>query len=189
MKTIQLLLSSAFLLFCHPAFAATTGWVTGKIVESETGLLLPNTEIVFENSMDKIVLATNENGIYYGNHLPTGRYNVTVMHNQKAFTMKNVRVYDGYAVEVDFPVSNNKHLPQTVEVTKTEKIVSSISPTDVMLGHNNTNQPTRTITEALSQQPGMDVRGGKLYVKGSSEVRFFIDGTPLMGQPSLQRYW
>lgn len=189
MKTLQLLLSGALLFFCQTSFAATTGRVTGKIIESESRRLLPNTEIVFENSMDKVVLVTNENGIYYGDHLPTGKYNVTVVYNQKTFVMKNVRVYDGYAVEVDFQVSNNKHLPQTVEVGKTEKIVSSISPTDVMLGHNNTNQPTRTITEALSQQPGMDVRGGKLYVKGSSEVRFFIDGTPLMGEPSLQRYW
>jgi hypothetical protein len=189
MKTTSLLLSGLFILCTTTLQAATTGQVTGKIFEEETKNVLSYTEIVFENSMDKIVLKSNENGIYYGDHLPTGKYNVTVGYNGRSFVMKNVRVYDGYATEIDFSVSINNALPEVVFVEQQAKLTSSISPTDVMLGHNNTNQPTRSVTEALSQQPGMDVREGKLYVKGSSEVRFFIDGTPLMGQPTFQRYW
>lgn len=189
MKTLFALLFSLTLLHPQMLFAGTTGQVTGKVTVSETQMLLVNTEIVFENSMYKVVFKTNESGIYYGDHLPTGTYNISVLHNNRTFVMKKVRVYDGYATEVDFTVSNNNTLPEIVTVEQKVKIISSISPTDVMLGHNANNQPTRSVTEALSQQPGMDVRDGKLYVKGSSEVRFFIDGTPVMGQPSFQRYW
>lgn len=189
MKTTSLLLSGLFILSAALLQAATTGQVTGKIFETETKNVLSNIEIVFENSMDKIVLKSNENGIYYGDHLPTGKYNIKVVFNGRSFVMKNVRVYDGYASEIDFPVSKSNTLPEVVLVEQQQKLTSSISPTDVMLGHNSTNQPIRSVTEALSQQPGMDVREGKLYVKGSSEVRFFIDGTPLMGQPTFQRYW
>ncbi|MCW5907110.1 MAG: hypothetical protein KIS94_04570 [Chitinophagales bacterium] len=169
--------------------AATTGRVTGKIVDTETNLLVPDIEIVFENSMDRVILTTGTNGIYYGNHLPTGKYTVTVAYNNRTFVMKNVRIYDGYASEVNFKVSSNNFLSEVVTVAKEEKIISSISPTDVMMGDNRDLQPTRSLTEVLGNQAGMDVRDGKLYVKGSSEVRFFIDGTPLMGNPTFQRNW
>jgi hypothetical protein len=189
MKTLFTLLSILLLTIPNYTSAATTGRVTGRIIELETQLPVGNMEVVFENSMDKIVLLTNENGFYYGDHLPTGKYNVTIKYNNRTFIMKNVRVYDGYAYEIDFSVSNNNMLPQVVYVEQKAKVISSISPTDIMLGNNENNQPTRSITEVLSQQPGMDVRDGKLYVKGSSMVRFFIDGTPVMGQPTFQRYW
>lgn len=187
--TTTLLLAALFFSLVCTVKAATTGQVTGKIILAETQVFLPNTEITFENSMDKAVVTTAENGIYYADHLPTGKYTVTVRYNNRTFIMKNVRVYDGYATEVNFTVSNSETLSSTVFVEKQEKLISSISPTDVMLGNSENNQPTRSLNEALSSQPGVDMRDGKVYVKGSSEVRFFIDGTPVMGQPTIQRGW
>ena len=189
MKTYTYLLAALLLSVTTGLKAATTGQVTGKILLLQTGDFLANTEITFENSMDKAVVSTAENGIYYADHLPTGKYTVTVRYNNRTFIMKNVRVYDGYATEVNFTVSNSETLSSTVFVEKQEKLISSISPTDVMLGNSENNQPTRSLNEALSNQPGVDMRDGKVYVKGSSEVRFFIDGTPVMGQPTIQRGW
>lgn len=189
MKTIASLAFFILLFSVETLKAATTGRVTGKVVDIETNLLVPNIQIIFENSMDRIVLTTGANGIYYGNHLPTGKYTVTVAYNNRTFVMKNVRVYDGYATEVDIKVNSNNSLPEVVTIEKEEKIISCISPTDIMIGDDNNLQPTRTLNEVFSNQPGMDVRNGKLYVKGSSEVRFFIDGTPLIGNPVFQRNW
>lgn len=190
MKAIAVLFSALVLTATTTLLkAASTGQVTGKIIVAETQQLLGSTEIIFENSMDKQVLKSDPNGIYYGDHLPTGKYTVTVIFNNRTFVMKNVRVYDGYATEVNFTVSTSEKLSEIVFVEKQEKLISSISPTDIMLGNSDNNQPTRSLNEALSSQPGVDVRDGRIYVKGSSDIRFFIDGTPIMGQPTIQRGW
>ena len=103
--------------------------------------------------------------------------------------MKLVRVYDSYSSQVDMEVSNNNSLPLIVEVENKEPIISAVTSTDIKLANNSFNQRTQSLGEALSMQPGIEVIDGKLYVKGSDQVRFFIDGTPVMGQPIMGRVW
>ncbi|MFN8286463.1 MAG: hypothetical protein U0V74_06915 [Chitinophagales bacterium] len=180
--TISLLL----LVVCFKASAISTGQLVGKILVKETKLPLALTEIVFENSMDRIVVSANEYGIYYADHLPTGRYNMTVVYNNRNFTMKNVRVYDSYTMELNFVVSNDSLLPKDVEVFDTDTKLSSVESHDIKLA-NTGRQPTRTLSEALGSQPGVDIRNGKMYVKGSDQVKFFIDGSPTLAPATIMR--
>lgn len=179
------------LLIASPLFSAASsmGEILGKVTIKETKAPLANAVITFENSMGKTVVTANEYGQYYGTHIPTGRYEMSVTYNNHTFVMKSVRIYDGYATEANFAVSNNDSLPAIVEIPRTDALFSGSAPTGITLSNNNNQQPTRSLNEALSMQPGMDVRDGKLFVKGSGEVKFFIDGCPVIGQPALQRVW
>ena len=174
-------LLTLFICFAFSAKAVSTGEIIGRITDKETGKGASNVEVVFENKMDKVVVTTNENGYYYAGHLPTGKYEIRIQYNQRTFIVNKVVVYDGYSAEVNLAVSSNNSLPQKVEITYDEYKLSSISNTNRRLTNNDFNQPTQSLGDMMSQQSGVDVRDGKMYVKGSDQVRFFIDGTPVMG--------
>lgn len=176
-------------LFTTNTFAVSDGNLLGRITVKETKQPLAFAEITLESSMDKVVVTANEYGLYYANHIPTGKYKMTVVFNNRTFVMKNVRVYDGYTIEANMALSNDTALAAVVEVPFTESQVSSVQSTDITLRSNGNKQATKPLSEALSAQPGIDIRDGRLFVKGSDQVKVFIDGTPVMGQPRLDRIW
>lgn len=171
------------------AAAASAGQVLGVVFDKVTGKAAANAQITFENSMDKITVQANEYGHYYADHMPTGRYEMRVAHAGKTFVLKRINVYDGYTTEVNFPVSSEPGLPAVVEVVLNQNRLSSVENNNVNLSNSDNKQPTRQLSEALSMQPGVDVRDGKVMVKGSDQVKFFIDGTPVLGQPRIDRIW
>jgi hypothetical protein len=103
--------------------------------------------------------------------------------------MNKVRVYDSYSSEINFTVSNNGSLPVYVELERKEPLLNALQPNDVKLANGSFNQATQSLADVLSLQPGVDVRNGKLYIKGSDQVRFFIDGTPVMAPAVIDRIW
>lgn len=183
------LLLSLLLFSWSGAHAVSTGQVVGQVIEKETHKPVAFAEIIFENRYDKIIISANEYGFFYGNHLPTGKYQIRVQYNNRSFVMNDVRVYDSYATEVNLLVSNNAELPAMVTLERSEPVISSVNSTGIRLANNSFNQPTQSLSDVLGNQPGVDVRNGKIYIKGSDQVRFFIDGTPVIGQPTVQREW
>ena len=184
------ILPAIFITAAFTAKAVSMGEVIGQVLEKETNKPVAFAEVIFENNMDKIVVRANEYGYYYGGHIPTGRYQMRVVFNNRTFVINKVRVYDSYSSEVNFIVSANENLPSTVEVIKTESLVSAIQSTDIRVVNNSSScQATQNLAEVLLSQPGVDMRNGKLYIKGSDQVRYFIDGTPVMAPPALDRIW
>lgn len=171
------------------ARAVSTGHVLGQVTEKETGKPVAFAHIIFENRMDKIEVQANEYGYYYVSHLPTGKYEMRLPFNNRTFVINHVRVFDSYSNQVDVTVSNDSLLPDVVELESKEPMISSVASTDIILNNSNFHQPTRTLGEALGMQPGMDIVNGRLYVKGSDQVRFFIDGTPVMGNAVVGKIW
>lgn len=170
--------------------AATMGQIVGRVIDEATNQPVAHATIIFENSMDRIEVLANENAWFYADHVPTGRYSMTIIYAGHNFVMKKVRVYDSYASELDFYVSSAANLPDVVLVPKVEPLISAIRPTDITLANNDGRlQPTQQLSDVLAAQPGVDVKNGVLYVKGSSAVKFFIDGTPVMGPAVLTRGW
>ena len=169
--------------------AVSTGQVLGKVVNTSTNTLVPNIEIVFENKLDKVVIVCDENGYFNIDHIPTGRYDVTVRYLNKTFIVTRVPVYDNYSTDLVISVSEDSDFPEVVVTAYSQPLINTTSSNNVDLKNSTNRQPTRSLTEALEMQRGVDVRDGKLFVKGSSDVKFFIDGTPILGQPALQRSW
>ena len=191
MKTLVnlLLFFSMLLLFSIDAKAISMGQVVGQVLEKETHQPVAFAQVVFENRMDKFDFQANEYGHYYAAHLPTGKYQMRVVYNNHTFVMKEVQVYDGYTSEINFTVSNDNSLPPKVVLEKTENVFSSVTSNDIKLNNSTFNQPTQSLNDVIMQQPGCDVRNGKIYIKGSDQVRFFIDGEPVMGPPTQNRVW
>ena len=187
MKTIFLLVG--FSLSCYSLSAVSTGQLIGQVVDKHTGLPVPFAEIIFENKMDRVVIVANENGHYYADHLPTGRYQMRIFFNQRTFVVNKVQVYDNYTSEIDVPVSSDASLAESVELTVSPNPMSSASGTDIKLRNSNNHQPTQSLADALSSHAGVDVRNGKLFIKGSDQVKDFVDGTPVLGQPTIGRIW
>jgi hypothetical protein len=184
-KLLLLVLTSAF--FVTQAYCASIGQLMGKLEVKETKLGIANVEVVFENNMYRIAVMTNEYGFYYSDRMPTGKYEMSVVFNNRKFVVKQVRVYDSYTSIINLPISETNDLPDVVYLDIAPNQIA-VSSNDIKL-NNNHHQPTQSLTDALSNQAGVDVRNGKLYVKGSNQVKFFIDGTPIMGQPSFQKVW
>lgn len=170
------------------SFGASVGQLMGKIEVKETTIGVALVDVVFENSMDRIVVSTNEHGFYYSDRMPTGKYEMSIIFNNRKFLLKQVRVFDGYTSVVDLTLSKDSTLPDIVLIDQSPNQIKETN-NDIKLNNNTNHQPTQTMTDALSNQAGVDVRNGKLYVKGSSQVKFFIDGTPIIGQPSFQKVW
>ncbi len=190
MKT-QLKLLTAFFIFssfCYSAMGASMGQIVGQVTQKESSQPLAFAQIVFENKMDKIEVTANEYGHYYSNHMPTGRYEMRIQHNNRTFVMI-VQVYDEYTAEINFEVSSDNNLPQKVILATNQNLFSSVSSTDIRRSNSSNHQPTQSLNDVLSTQPGCDVRDGKLYIKGSDQIRYFIDGEPVMGPPTQNRVW
>lgn len=178
-----------FLLLPFFSKAVSTGEIVGRITIQETKEPVAFAEIIFENSSDKITVQANEYGYFYASHLPTGKYVMRTVFNNRTFAIKAVRVYDSYASEVNMTVSNSNELGNVVELKNENPRLSSVEKNDIRITGASRMQGTQTLSELLSQQPGIDIWDGKIYVKGSSDVKFFIDGTPVMGAPVVDRIW
>ena len=186
---ISLLVFSMVLLFTGNVLAVSTGHVIGQITQTESKLPFGNAQITFENRMDRIEVQADENGHYYASHLPTGKYQMRVVFNNRTFVMNDVHVYDSYTTEVNMAVSTDSSLPPKVVLATNENLFSSVTSSDIKLTNNTNNQPTQRLNDVLSQQPGVDVVNGRIFVKGSDQVKIFIDGTPVMGQLAQTRVW
>ena len=169
--------------------AASIGQALGQVTEKETGKPIAFAEIVFENKMDKIELKANEYGYYYADHIPTGKYQVRVQFNNRTFVMNQVRIFDSYSSKVDLVLSRSETLPATVELEQQDPFITAVSSTGITLTENTFNQRTQSLGDVLSTQPGVDIINGRLYIKGSDQVRFFIDGSPVIGQAVIGKAW
>lgn len=188
MKTYTLFILFILLLSVK-AKAVSMGQIVGQVTEKETKQPVAFAEIVFENRMDKIEVKANEYGHYYASHLPTGKYQMRIVFNNHTFVMNNVQVYDENTSEINFEVSGNNNLPPKVVLETKVNAFSSVASNDSKVTGNRNNQASQSINDLISQQPGCDVRNGKIFIKGSDQVRFFIDGTPVMGPPTQNRIW
>ncbi|HLP20138.1 MAG TPA: Plug domain-containing protein [Chitinophagales bacterium] len=191
MKTAtNFLLAFCFVIFIAPvAKAVSTGEVVGQVTQKESKLPFAYADITFENRMDRIEVKANEYGHYYASHLPTGKYQMRIVYNNRTFVMNDVHVYDSYTSEINFAVSSDNNLPPKVVLPTVENTFSSVTSNDIKLTNSKNNQPTQRLNDVLSQQPGVDVRNGRIFIKGSDQVKIFIDGTPVMGQPTQSRVW
>lgn len=150
MKMIQhsLTLGFMFLAFLCHAKNAPTGQLVGKVIEKENMQVLPYAEIVLENGVERITLTANEYGYYYAENIPTGKYQMHVVFNNRTFVMNKVRVYESYTGEINFMVSHNETLPETVEVILKDNGFGYVNTSDTKLANMTLNQPVRSLSVA-----------------------------------------
>ena len=174
-----LLLQVLLLALPNQLRAVSSGDVLGQVIDIETQQPVPYAEIVFENYYDKVIVKANGHGLFYGVHIPEGRYQMRVTYYGRTFIMNHVKVFDSYSNEVNFFVSCNDTLPALVLETKPDPVIRALEPHDILLTNNDMGRATMTLSDVLMAQPGVDIYAGRLYVKGA-EVKIFIDGSPVL---------
>ena len=156
MKTFLLAFSFSFLLMSSPFLskAISMGDLVGKITDQETGQGVPCAELVLENGFDKITVTANEFGNYYALHVPEGRYQLRVAYNQRLFVMNKVKVYDGYANQVDIKVSGDNDLPATVILPYVEPFINPLQPHDIIVTNNGADRAPQQLSDLLMSLTG-----------------------------------
>jgi hypothetical protein len=178
------------LILCRfiPACAATTGELTGQIVEKETMIPIAYATVVIENGKESYRFDANEYGYYTAKHIPSGHYQMHIVFNNRTFVMSRVKVADSQSSRVDFVVSSSNDLPATVEViTKTRD-----KSAEARNAKSSKNAPATTSTntsESALLQPSADVRDGKVYVVNTDQVGYFLNRETVAAPPVAEGNW
>jgi hypothetical protein len=100
---------------------AATGDITGQIIEKETQAPVAFAEVTLDNGVTKTVIHANEYGHYSANHLPVGKYNVTVKYDNHTVAMNAVHIKDSYTIGINLVVSGNSTV-EAAPVKKTNEV-------------------------------------------------------------------
>ncbi len=169
-------------------FAGTTGKLTGKVTDSQTGEPLLGANILV-NGMS-LGAAADVNGDFIILNIPPGTYSVKVSYlGYETVLVEGVKIIVDQTTEL--PVRLQPKSIEVGEVVITAKapmiqkdITSTIS---VLTREEIESLPVSTFTELLSLQAGVVGSGSNLHIRGgrSNEVAYLVDGMyvqdPLLG--------
>jgi hypothetical protein len=117
-NTIRTIFALTICFFSLATANAATGDITGQIIEKETQMPVAFAEVTLDNGTTTTTITANEYGHYSANHLPTGKYQVTVKYDNHTVEMNAIRIKDSYTQGINLIVSSNA---STVETDKVKK--------------------------------------------------------------------
>ncbi len=181
------------LLFQIHLIAGTTGKLTGKVTDSQTGEPLPGANILFNGT--SIGGASDPDGNFIILNIPPGTYDVRV-----SYLGYETVLVEGVKIIVDQTTSLPVELsPKSIEVgevvvtAKTPMIQKDLTSSISVLTREEIEAlPVSTFTELLSLQAGVVGSGSNLHIRGgrSNEVAYLVDGMyvqdPLLGGLATQ---
>ena len=168
--------------------AGTTGKISGKVLDKNTGEALIGANVIVVGTA--LGASTDVDGNYFILNIPPGEYSVkSSMIGYSAFTYQNVRVSVDQTTKVDFDLVQESIQFEEVLVTAEKPIVRKdlTSTEQTISGQDISMLPLEDVSSVVNLQAGVingHFRGGR-----SDEVRYLIDGVPVndvySGQSSL----
>jgi len=172
--------------------------VTGTVTDSVSGQPLEGVNIVVPGTV--MGTATGPDGIYRISGLPAGPHALRFSMIGYALATDTVRIRSDSTVRLDEQMHPTAlQSPQlvvtgekrSVQVTESPVSIGTIGTSDLRL-----RMPT-TINEILPYQPGVQMVGGQINIRGSSgytrgagsRVLVLIDGVPVLASDSDGMYW
>lgn len=189
LKTLLLIVCVAAANFVH---AITGGSIMGQVKDPDTDLPIAGIPVVLESQGSSLVFTTNENGYYYASNIPPGVYTVTVKYMKNTTSIKEVKVGNDEARNIDLALS----MLSVTELTGVEVVAIGTNPiidpwgvdkkkiTSIDLKH----MPVQTISDILPTLGGGTAEiDGKIYVRGSRPegLAYYIDGCKITGNPNV----
>ena len=177
-KSIQILLIGLLFSFKNIS-AGTTGKLSGKIIDKETGEPLIGANVMIEGTV--LGAATDVEGNYFILQIPPGTYKVRFsMIGYQTLVMDDVRL------RVDLTTTLDGKLIQSA-VGLEEVIVQAERPmiqTDVTYSQANISSeevemlPVEEFEDVLALQAGVVSTGGEIHVRGGrgGEISYMVDG-------------
>ena len=164
--------------------SGTTGKISGRVVDKETGKSLIGTNVVLEGT--NLGAAADLKGNYVILNIPPGRYTVIArMMGYEVRKFENVRVSIDLTTEINFGLSS-----EVLEAGE-EVVVIAERP---MVQHDLTNSIGTTSAEQISELPVEEINdviemeagivrdaAGAIHIRGgrSTEVAYLVDGVPV----------
>jgi outer membrane receptor protein involved in Fe transport len=161
------------------AFAATTGKLSGKITDSQTGEPVIAANVIIEGTY--MGAAATADGYYYINNIPPGDYTVIVSSiGYEKVTIKKVHIKTDLTFKLDVKLESRTINSKEVVITASKPLVQkdltsssvTVSADDIKL------MPVESVGQIVNLQAG--VVGGHFRGGRSDEVSYLVDGLPVV---------
>jgi outer membrane receptor protein involved in Fe transport len=176
-------LACALLFVVNSIYGGTTGKITGRVIDSETGKPLPSAIVIVEGT--KLGASTDEDGNFMIINIPPNNYTLTIRYVGYAGTkIKDVSVSMDKTTHLqDIKVSSNAiSLNEVVVSVKREAIQKDRTYSESSIDTKTIeNLPVTSLQEVIQLQPGVVTQGGELHFRGGRgrEVAYMVDGVPV----------
>ena len=179
-------LSALILLLLVPAvlFAGTTGKISGRVVDTETGDPLAGANVIIIGT--SFGAATDMNGYFFIINIPPGRYDVRAQFiGYQPFVITGVQVIVDANIKVDFDLSSTAILGEAVEIVAERPLlnVDMTGMTSVASSEEIESMPVYQYQDIMVLNPGFVESGANAYdreihVRGGrdGEMAYMIDG-------------
>ncbi len=180
MKQLLLLFSVVVFSVSSTLFAGTTGKLTGKVTDKETGEPLPFVNITIEGTM--LGAATDLNGKYVILNIPPGVYNVKAQYiGYQSVLVEKVRISVDLTTRQDFQLApTTVKLGEVVVTSGKELIRKDVTATEARVTASQIkNLPVAELSDVLQLQAGVTRgAGGEFHIRGgrSSEIAYWVNG-------------
>ena len=176
---------AALLLLLVPVmlFAGSTGKISGRVQDTETGEPLIGISIMIEGTT--MGASTDVDGNFVITNIPPETYTVVaggVGHQKKRFS--NVKVSVDFTTRLDVTLSTDVIALETVEVRAEAPMIRR----DLTSSHTNIDAgaiqalPVESVTQLLTLQAGIvQGAGGEIHIRGgrASEVSYTVNGVSI----------
>jgi outer membrane receptor protein involved in Fe transport len=181
-KSLQLIFLLIITIFSF-TFAGTTGKLSGRVTETETGEPLIGVNVIIEGT--SFGAATDLDGRYIINNIPPGTY--SVVFSAVGFEKKqvnNVRVSVDFTTNLDLTLSSRSIELQTVIVeAKAPLVRKDLTSSHVTVDASQIEAlPVESISQLLRLQAGVvQGAGGELHIRGgrSTEIAYTVNGVSI----------
>ncbi len=179
MKQKLLLVLICSLVIPAVLFAADTGKLSGKVIDKETGDVLPGTNILLVGT--SMGAMTDVNGNYVILNVPVGVYSIRASFvGYRTVTIENVRVSSGLTTTQNFELTSQALQAGDITIVAERPLVNPNATNAVRIQgfEDFKNIPTRNVNTIVSLQPGVVTRDGNLYIRGGrpEEVGYILEG-------------
>ena len=175
MNKVYLYLFIIFILI-QSLFAATTGKITGRVVDFESGQGIMGVNVILEG--EEMGAATDQNGYYSILNIPPGEY--TLKFSRIGFAevvYQNVQVKIGLNTEINVEMQAKTVGMERLEVVASRPVVlKDVSNSRLDVNYNNIkNLPIKNVESVIGLQAGID---NNLEIRGSdpSQTAIILDG-------------
>ncbi len=182
MKFIYILLINLVLLYSGVAVAGTTGKITGKVTDAQTGEPIIGANVLIGGTT--LGAATTVDGSYTILNIQPGKYNVRF-----SIIGYETTTVEGVIVQIDLTSLVNAQLHTTAltmgEVVVTAKhpvVIKDISNSVINITPENiATLPVQTVTDVLNLQAGIQQGSSGILVRGggANQTTYFVDGFSL----------
>jgi len=163
-------------------WGATTGKITGKVMDQETALPLPGANIVIVGT--SYGSAAGGDGFYIITNVSPGTYSLAIsMIGYKVVTVQNVRVNADLTTTQNFNLVTAVIEGESITVEAVRPLIQQdiTASRTIQSGADVLAMPVDNYTQALTTIAGAVYEGGELHFRGgrAQEIAYLLDNTAM----------